>query len=84
MITFRAIASRYKRRDGMRAVSIRVTYYAGRHSWATIARKTTEKATVDEALGHVGDYRVTDIYAERDWEQVAEANRRVLALFRWQ
>ena len=60
------------------------TYYAGRHSWATIARKTTEKATVDEALGHVGDYRVTDIYAERDWEQVAEAARRVVALLRWQ
>lgn len=59
------------------------TYYAGRHSWATLARRSTEKATVDEALGHVGDYRIADIYAERDWVQVAEANRRVLALFRW-
>lgn len=59
------------------------TFYACRHSWATLARKTTEKATVDEALGHVGDYRVTDIYAERDWEQVAEAARRVVALLRW-
>lgn len=59
------------------------TFYACRHSWATLARKTTEKATVDEALGHVGDYRVTDIYAERDWEQVAEAARRVIALLRW-
>lgn len=60
------------------------TYYACRHSWATLARRSTEKATVDEALGHVGDYRVTDIYAERDWEQVAEAARRVVALLRWQ
>ena len=59
------------------------TFYAGRHSWATLARRSTEKATVDEALGHVGEFRITDIYAERDWEQVAEANRRVLALFRW-
>ena len=60
------------------------TYYACRHSFATLARRCgVEKATVDEALGHVGDYRIADIYAERDWERIAEANRRVLALFRW-
>lgn len=60
------------------------TFYACRHSWATLARKIrVEKATVDEALGHVGDYRLTDIYAERDWERIAEANRRVIALLRW-
>jgi hypothetical protein len=60
------------------------TYYAGRHSWATLARKIgIEKATVDEGLGHVGDYKIADIYAERDWERIAEANRRVLALLRW-
>lgn len=62
----------------------RFTYYAGRHTWATWARKLgVEKATVDEALGHVGDYRVTDIYAERDWERIAEAAQKVLALVRW-
>lgn len=61
------------------------TYYACRHSFATYARRCgVEKATVDEALGHVGDYRFADIYAERDWERIAEANRRVLSLFRWQ
>lgn len=60
------------------------TYYAGRHSWATLARKIgVEKATVDEGLGHVGDYRIADIYAERDWERIADANRRVVALLRW-
>jgi len=60
------------------------TYYAGRHSWATIARRIgIEKATVDEALGHIGDFKIADIYAERDWERIADANRRVLALFRW-
>ena len=62
-----------------------VTFYACRHTWATLARKIgVEKATVDEGLGHVGDFRITDIYAERDWERIAEANRRVLSLFRWQ
>lgn len=59
-------------------------YYAGRHTWATLARRSTEKATVDEGLGHVGDFPLADIYAERDWTKAAEANRRVLSLFRWQ
>lgn len=60
------------------------TFYACRHTWATLARRIgVEKATVDEALGHVGDFRVADIYAERDWERIAEANRKVLALFSW-
>ena len=60
------------------------TFYAARHSWATIARKAgVEKATVDECLCHVGDYRLTDIYAERSWELMDAANARVLELFRW-
>lgn len=63
------------------------TFYSCRHSWATLARSAkvgAEKATVDEALGHVGDYRIADIYAERDWERVAEVNRQVLSLIRWE
>ena len=60
------------------------TFYAARHSWATIARKEgVEKATVDECLCHVGDYRLTDIYAERSWELMDRANRVVLDLFSW-
>lgn len=59
-------------------------FYAARHSWATLARRLkVEKATVDEALAHVGDFKVTDIYAERNWELGWEANRKVLALFKW-
>ena len=61
------------------------TLYAARHSWASIARKAgVEKATVDEGLGHVGDFDITDIYAERSWEIIAAGNRRVLDLFRWE
>ena len=59
-------------------------FYAARHTFATLARRLgVEKATVDEALAHLGDYRVTDIYAERNWELSWEANRKVLALFKW-
>ena len=60
------------------------TFYAARHTWATLARKTgVEKATVDECLGHVGDYDLADIYAERSWDLLAAANRKVLDLFTW-
>lgn len=60
------------------------TFYAARHSFATIARKIgVEKATVDECLCHVGDFKLTDIYAERSFELLDQANRKVLDLFRW-
>ena len=60
------------------------TFYAARHTWATTARRIgVEKATVDECLAHVGDFPVTDIYAERDWDQINAANARVLSLFRF-
>ena len=60
------------------------TFYAARHTWATLARRIgVEKATVDECLAHVGDFPVTDIYAERDWDQINAANARVLSLFRF-
>ena len=61
------------------------TFGAARHSWASIARQKAkvEKATVDECLVHVGEFRITDIYAERAWDLLDEANEKVLALFRW-
>lgn len=59
-----------------------VTFYAGRKTFGTLARKLgVEKATIDDALAHVGDFRVTDIYAERNWELTWEALDKVLALF---
>ena len=60
------------------------TFYAARHTWATLARAAgVEKATVDECLGHVGDFALADIYAERSWAGMEAANDRVLALFEW-
>ena len=64
----------------------RFTFYAARHSWATIARSRLchiEKATIDECLCHSGELRMTDIYAEKDWDLLAEANETVLGLFTW-
>jgi hypothetical protein len=63
-------------------------YYAARHSWATIARSAAvgiDKATVHEALNHVDDkMKVTDIYIDRDWSVIWDANRKVLGLFDWE
>lgn len=60
------------------------TMGAARHTWATLARQAgVEKATVDEGLVHVGDFAVTDIYAERDWKRINDANALLLGKFRW-
>lgn len=58
------------------------TFYAARKSWATYARNLChiEKATIDEALAHKGDYALADIYIAKSWDHLNEANRKVLAL----
>ena len=61
------------------------TVYDARHAWSTIARHGAkiEKATVDECLCHVGNYRMADVYIKKDWNILWDANRKVLALFDW-
>ena len=63
----------------------RFTFGAARHTFATLARYKAgvEKATVDECLCHIGDFKVTDIYLERAWDLLDRANRKVLGLFKW-
>ena len=75
-----AALRRWQRREGLPDF----TFYAARHTWATLARRSgVEKATVDECLGHVGDFHLTDIYAERPWDLLDAANAKVLGLFEW-
>ena len=62
------------------------TIYAARHSWATIARSSRcgiDKATVDDCLVHVGDHKLADVYAEKDWQVFWTANQKVLDVFDW-
>ncbi|MDR0738454.1 MAG: site-specific integrase [Prevotellaceae bacterium] len=60
-------------------------FYAARHSWATIARSAAvgiDKYTVHEALNHSDkQMKITDVYIERDWMVIWNANKKVLALF---
>lgn len=61
-----------------------LTSYWCRHTWATLARNAcgVPRDVVAEALNHAGrgSERVTDIYLERDFSRVWDANRRVLDL----
>jgi integrase len=58
-----------------------LTFYAARHSWATIAVNDCEidKYLVHSALNHTDEtMRVTDIYIKKDWSVIDRANRKVL------
>jgi len=60
-------------------------FYAARHSWATIARSNgIDKYTIHEALNHSdSEMKVTDIYIDKDWSVIWDANKKVLELFDW-
>ena len=64
-----------------------ITFYAFRHTWATIARSdelNIDKYTVHEALNHVDvGMKNTDIYIDRDYRPIWRANAKVLELFDW-
>lgn len=58
-----------------------LTFYAARHSWATIASNDCgiDKYTVHLALNHVEeDMKITDRYIRKDWSMIDRANRKVL------
>lgn len=60
------------------------TFYAARKTWATQARRLgIEKATIDDALAHIGSFKMADIYAEKNWDLTQDANEKVIALFMW-
>lgn len=71
---------------GMKEVGKRIgvpdlTFYAARHTWATIARNdlNIDKNTVNDALNHIDEsMRVTDIYIIKDFTTINKANEKVL------
>ena len=61
------------------------TFYAARHTWATVARSAecgVPYPVIEDCLNHKAQ-GLLDIYAERDWRTLDEANAKVLALFEW-
>ena len=61
------------------------TFGAARHTWASLCRVDckVDKSTVDDCLCHKGSFQITDIYAEKAWDLMQEANMKVLDLFEW-
>ena len=57
-----------------------LTYYAARHSWATIARNECGISMDDVAmcLNHKSGHDVTDTYIKKDWSVIDKANRKVI------
>ena len=70
--------------EGGERVPPSLNFYYARHTWATIARNECGVSfdEVHESLNHArrGNDRVTDIYVERDFSRVWDANRKVLDL----
>jgi integrase len=67
-----------------------MTFYTARHTWATLAHTSKknggaqiEKSTIAEALNHVSNYRTTDLYIDKDWNLIWEANKKVLKILDW-
>lgn len=68
---------------GLKSIMPGLEFYAARHSWATIARNNAgiDMYTVHAALNHVDEsMRVTDLYIQKDYKPVNDANRLVLDL----
>lgn len=58
-------------------------FYSARHTWASIARNKLgiDKYTIHEALNHVSDIDITDIYIQRDFTNINRANKKVVDYF---
>jgi hypothetical protein len=86
--TFNAAINKGLKRIGKQIGIEDLEFYAARHSWATIARSSAvgiDKYTVHEGLNHAPDkeMKVTDIYIDKDWSVIWNANKKVLDLFDW-
>lgn len=58
-------------------------FYSARHTWASMARNKLgiDKYTIHEALNHVSDIDITDIYIQRDFTNINRANKKVVDYF---
>lgn len=60
-------------------------FYSARHTWASLAYSIgIDKSIINDCLCHVDEaMKVTDIYINKDWSVLWEANRKVMDLFTW-
>lgn len=55
-------------------------FYSARHTWASIARNKLgiDKYTIHEALNHASELDITDIYIQKDYANINNANKKVV------
>ena len=55
-------------------------FYSARHTWASIARNKLgiDKYTIHEALNHASELDITDIYIQKDYTNINNANAKVM------
>jgi len=78
--------------EGLKAFCKRIgqvpalTLYSARHTWASVAyRSKIDKGVINDCLCHVDKtMKVTDIYIDKDWSVMWDANHKVLEQFQWQ
>lgn len=66
---------------GLKEIEAGLTFYAARHSWATIARNTLgeSREDVDEALNHKNtSTSLLDVYVKKDYARINLINEKVV------
>ena len=55
-------------------------FYQARHTFATLSRNLMKfsKGDVDEALNHVGNYEIADVYITKDFSIINDNNFKLL------
>jgi integrase len=79
--TFSAAINKGLKKIGEKIGIADFEFYAARHTWATLATNKVgiAKDLVHEALNHVDDkMRITNIYIEKDWRRIDDANKQML------
>lgn len=58
----------------------RFDFYSARHTWASIARNKLgiDKFTIHEALNHISQLDITDIYIQKDFTNINNANKKIV------
>lgn len=80
---FKSMVDKHIKRVGLMAGIDNLTFYAARHSFATIAYNDCgiDKYIVHSMLNHVPqEMKITDVYIKRTFDKENEANKKVLDL----
>lgn len=81
----KALRARLKIEPQFRKTADGLRYGSARHSYATHSRSLgIDKGIINDGLSHIDrEMKITDIYIEKDWELIWDANKKMLETFDW-